>query len=70
MYATGQLRGAALNWWESHPVQDREALTWLQFRERFRNHNVPTGVMKMNQKEFLALKQVTLNIIIQRFLLS
>ena len=55
---------------ESHLVQDREALTWLQFRERFRSHNVPAGVMKMKQKEFLALKQVTLNIIIQRFLLS
>ena len=27
VYAAGQLRGAALGWWESHPVQDREALT-------------------------------------------
>ena len=58
-----------MDWWESHPVQDREALTWLQFRERFRSHNVPAGVMKMKQ-EFLALKQVISNIIIQRFLLS
>ena len=70
MYAVGQLRGAAFDWWESHSVQDREALTWLQFRERFRSQNVPAGVMKMKQKEFLALKQVILNIIIQRFLLS
>ena len=37
---------------------------------RFRSHNVPAGVMKIKQKEFLALKQVTLNIIIRRFLLS
>ena len=59
-----------MDWWESHPVQDREALTWLQFREWFRSHNVPAGIMKMKQKEFLALKQVILNIIIQRFLLS
>ena len=49
-----------MDWWESHPVHDREALTWLQFRERFRSHNVPAGVMKMKQKEFLALKQVNL----------
>ena len=69
MYAAGQLRGAALDWWESHLVQDREALTWHQFRERFRSRNVPAGVIKMKQ-EFLALKQVTLNIIIPRFLLS
>ena len=59
-----------MDWWESHPFQDREALTWLQFRERFRIHNVPAGVMKMKQKEFLALKQVNSEIIIQRFLLS
>ena len=29
LYAAGQLRVAALDWWETHPVQDREALTWL-----------------------------------------
>ena len=51
-------------------ADDRKSLTWLQFRERFRSHNVPVGVMKMKQKEFLALKQVILNIIIERFLLS
>ena len=34
------------------------------------SHNVPAGIMKMKQKEFLALKQVILNIIIQQFLLS
>ena len=44
------------HWTPSHPVQDREARTWLQFRERFRSHNVPAGLMKMKQKEFLALK--------------
>ena len=59
-----------MDWWESQPVQDRESLTSLQFRERFRSHNVPAGVMKMKQKEFLALKQVISDIIIQRFLLS
>ena len=69
MYAAGQLRGTALDWWESHPVQDREAFTWIQFRERFRSHNVPTGVMK-TKKEFLALKQVNSDIIFQHFLLS
>ena len=69
LYAAGQLRGAALYWWESHPVQDCEALTWLQFREWFRSHNVPAGVMK-TKKEFLALKQVNSDIIFQHFLLS
>ena len=48
------------DWWESHPVQDRESFTWIQFRERFLSHNVPAGVMKMKQNEFLALKQGTM----------
>jgi hypothetical protein len=29
LYAAGQLRGAALDWWESHRIQDREAFTWI-----------------------------------------
>ena len=41
LYGAGQLRGAALEWWESYNPQDREAVTWEQFRERFRNHHVP-----------------------------
>ena len=53
-----------MDWWESHTVQDRESLTWLQFRERFRSHNVPAGAMKMKKKEFLALKQVNSDIIL------
>ena len=69
LYTAGQLRGAALDWWESHRVQDREAFTWIQFREQFRSHNVPAGMMK-TKKEFLALKQVNSDIILQHFLLS
>ena len=57
-----------MDWWESHRVQDREAFTWIQFRERFRSHNVPAGVMKTKKKEFLALKQVKLRYVIQLFL--
>jgi hypothetical protein len=58
LYAAGQLRGSALDWWESYPARDRDALTWVQFREQFRSHHIPAGVMKMKHKEFLALKQV------------
>jgi hypothetical protein len=58
LYAAGQLRGSALDLWESYPARDRDALTWVQFRERFRNHHIPAGVMKMKHKEFLALKKV------------
>ncbi|WVZ70351.1 hypothetical protein U9M48_019026 [Paspalum notatum var. saurae] len=62
LYGSGQLRGAALDWWESYIVQDREAFTWAQFREDFRNHHVPTGLMKMKKKEFLSLKQGSISV--------
>ncbi|WVZ75701.1 LOW QUALITY PROTEIN: hypothetical protein U9M48_023736 [Paspalum notatum var. saurae] len=38
------LRGAALDWWEPYGPQDRDAFTWAQFGENFRNHHVPAGV--------------------------
>jgi hypothetical protein len=67
LYAAGQLRGSALDWWESYPAQDRDSLTWVQFRDRFRSHHIPEGVMKMKQKEFHAIKQVNLNEILYNF---
>jgi hypothetical protein len=68
LYAAGQLRGSALDWWESYPARDRDTLTWAQFRERFRHHHIPAGVMKMKHKEFLALKQVHSSKIFPQFL--
>ncbi|WVZ52213.1 hypothetical protein U9M48_003295 [Paspalum notatum var. saurae] len=62
LYASGQLRGAALDWWESYRQQDREAFTWEQFRERFRSHHVPAGLMKLKKKEFLSLKQGNMSV--------
>ncbi|WVZ76530.1 hypothetical protein U9M48_024499, partial [Paspalum notatum var. saurae] len=57
LYGSGQLRGAALDWWESYRPQDRDAFTWAQFGENFRNHHVPAGLMKMKKKEFLSPKR-------------
>ena len=57
LYAAGQLRGAALDWWDSYHPQDHEGFTLMQFWEWFRSHNVLAGVMKMKKKESLALKQ-------------
>jgi hypothetical protein len=70
LYAAGQLRGSALDWWESYLARDRDTLTWVQFRERFRHHHIPAGVMKMKHKEFLALKQVNPSKIFPQLLLS
>ncbi|WVZ70910.1 hypothetical protein U9M48_019539 [Paspalum notatum var. saurae] len=62
LYGSGQLRGAALDWWESYRPQDRDTFTWAQFRENFRNHHVPAGLMKMKKKEFLSLKQGNMSV--------
>ena len=59
-----------MDWWESHPVHHHEAFTWIQFRDWFRSHNIPAGVMKTKKREFLALKLVNSDIIFQHFLLS
>ncbi|WVZ94152.1 LOW QUALITY PROTEIN: hypothetical protein U9M48_040082 [Paspalum notatum var. saurae] len=47
---------------EKVPQQDREAFTWEQFRERFRSHHVPAGLMKLKKKEFLSLKQGNMSV--------
>ncbi|WVZ51952.1 hypothetical protein U9M48_003049 [Paspalum notatum var. saurae] len=63
LYGSGQLRGAALDWWEYYRPQGRDAFTWAQFRENFRNHHVPAGLMKMKKKEFLSPKQGSMSVI-------
>ena len=37
-------------------------ITWLEFCSAFRSHHVPTGLMKLKKKEFLALKQGSMSI--------
>ncbi|XP_066374944.1 uncharacterized protein [Miscanthus floridulus] len=58
LYASRQLQGAALDWWDSFSFGRTEAnpITWPEFRSAFRSHHVPAGLMKLKKKEFLALK--------------
>ncbi|WVZ70981.1 LOW QUALITY PROTEIN: hypothetical protein U9M48_019608 [Paspalum notatum var. saurae] len=51
LYGSGQLRGAALDWWKSYRPQDRDAFTWAQFRENFRNHHVLREVAEDREKQ-------------------
>jgi len=32
-------------------------ITWMEFRNAFRSHHVPAGLMKLKKKKFLSLKQ-------------
>jgi hypothetical protein len=56
LYASGQLQGAALDWWESFCFGRTEAnpIAWQEFCTAFRSHQVPARLVKL--KEFLALK--------------
>jgi hypothetical protein len=58
-YASGCLEGLASDWWDAytaaHPAPN--TITWQQFKDAFRAHHIPDGVLKLKQREFLALKQ-------------
>jgi hypothetical protein len=59
VFAVHQLRGAAGVWWvnmvTARPAGHR--VTWQEFRDAFRAHYIPDGVMAMKLEEFLSLKQ-------------
>ena len=58
-FATQQLRGPARTWWDNHVAMFPEGIrfTWAQFKEAFRAHHIPAGVIRRKLIEFLALKQ-------------
>ncbi|CAN6251028.1 unnamed protein product [Urochloa humidicola] len=64
LYASGQLEGAALDWWDAYQVgvPNRDQITWQQFRDSFRSHHVPAGLMKLKMKEFRDLTQEEMSV--------
>ncbi|XP_066334410.1 uncharacterized protein [Miscanthus floridulus] len=64
LYGSGQLLGAALDWWDAYSFaqEDPNPITWDQFKEAFRAHHVSAGLIKLKKKEFLALKQDSMTI--------
>jgi hypothetical protein len=44
LYASGRLEGTI-------------TITWQEFKNQFREHHIPKGLMKLKKKEFLAVKQ-------------
>ena len=59
LYASGRLEGTAADWWDAYTAAHANAntITWVELRNSFCEHHVPAGVIKLKQKEFLALKQ-------------
>jgi hypothetical protein len=58
-FAALQLRGAALIWWENFKtmIPAGHQITWAEFKQAFKEHHIPKGLMDIKMKELLALKQ-------------
>jgi hypothetical protein len=58
LYASGHLEGLASGWWDVYNAARAapNTITWQEFRDSFRAHHIPIGVLKLKQREFLALK--------------
>jgi hypothetical protein len=60
LFASGQLQGAAQDWWDSYqygrPV-NAPVVTWQEFTESFRSYHIPKGVMALKAEEFHNLTQ-------------
>jgi len=59
LFAAQQLRGAAGAWWKNFlAIQNPgHQVTWAEFKDAFRTHYIPEGLMAMKAEEFLALQQ-------------
>jgi hypothetical protein len=64
LYAAGRLTGQAADWWDAYSAAhpNRNNITWQEFRDNFRTYHIPSGVIKLKQKEFLALKQGNMSV--------
>ena len=59
LFAAHQLRGPTTSWWSTHLAMQPTGhqVMWAEFREAFRAYHVPSSIMKIKLREFLALKQ-------------
>jgi hypothetical protein len=55
LFAAQQLRGPASTWWANFvAVQPKGHLvTWAEFKQAFREHYIPYGVLQMKLEEFV-----------------
>ena len=56
-FATHYLERAVAIWWDNAKAMwaADEEFTWTKFKDHFRKYHIPTGIMKIKQREFLAL---------------
>jgi hypothetical protein len=56
-FAAQQLRGIACIWWDNYfaMLPTDHVVTWDEFKNVFRAHHIPEGLMERKLNEFLAL---------------
>src|SRR5213596_1640563 len=59
LFAAHQLRGAAASWWATFLAMQPTGhqVPWTEFSAAFQVHHIPSSVMKIKVREFMALKQ-------------
>jgi hypothetical protein len=59
LFAAQQLRGLASTWWANFAAIQPEGhiVSWAEFKQAFREHYIPEGVLQMKLEEFIRLKQ-------------
>jgi hypothetical protein len=59
MFATEQLRGFTSTWWANFIAIQPEGhlVTWVEFKQAFREHYIPNGILQMMLEDFVRLKQ-------------
>jgi hypothetical protein len=64
LLAVQQLRGPALAWWQSYQEINENAnkMVWADFVKIFREHHIPSSVMKLKRDEFRKLRQGGMNV--------
>jgi hypothetical protein len=64
LFASHQLMGPVADWWDAYVEahKEPESINWQEFKNSFRSHHVPLGVMKLKKKEFEDLKQCSMTV--------
>jgi hypothetical protein len=64
LFASHQLVRPAADWWDAYieAHEEPESINWQEFKNSFRSHHVPLGIMKLKKKEFKDLKQGSMSV--------
>jgi hypothetical protein len=63
LFVAHQLVGPTADWWDLYVQahEEPETFNWQEFKNNFRTHHVPLGVMKL-KKEFEDFKQGSMTV--------